>query len=420
MTHNHLITRATVLGAAILAFAAVLPAQSQTANVYTACYIRSTGTVYRIKTPTTPQQCGTTTKKGTTTSDVEFSWTDFISGEYVPVNGVRNATDGFAVTGTLGVGSIPATGFGTRLMWYPGKASFFAGFTDAQYGPVTGNGSIALGMNPAALGDGAIALGTSTRAQGHGSVAISGGVARGYQSFAAMYGETATAATHAVAIGSGAQVNGSYSVALGFKTSANGNNSTVLGTNAADGGKNGAFVWGDASPGITVVAAADNQFVARASRFWFGNSSDVTATLFRFIETSTGAYLSSGGTWTNSSDSAKKTGFRAVDGEDVLAKVAAMPVQTWSYRDEDSTVKHLGPTAQDFKAAFNLGQAETAIATVDADGVSLAAIKALVDRSDKLARANAELRAEMATLSDRMLRLEALLAVSSNGSTARR
>ena len=52
--------------------------------------------------------------------------------------------------------------------------------------------------------------------------------------------------------------------------------------------------------------------------------------------------------------------------------------------------------AQDFRAAFGLGAHETAIATVDADGVALAAIQALnqklEERSRRLESENAELK----------------------------
>jgi hypothetical protein len=159
----------------------------------------------------------------------------------------------------------------------------------------------------------------------------------------------------------------------------------ALGSFASTNGKNGAFVFGDRSgPALAVPAQADNQFVVRAQQFWLGTNNNVTATSGRFIETSTGAFLSSGGTWTNSSDSAKKAGFQNVEGDDVLARLAAMPIRTWNYRGEDSTVRHMGPTAQDFRAAFGLGDGEKTIATVDADGVSLAAIQALVRRVSQL------------------------------------
>ena len=151
------------------------------------------------------------------------------------------------------------------------------------------------------------------------------------------------------------------------------------------------------------------QFVANATRFWFGNTALVTATANRFLETSTGAYLTTGGTWTNASDSTVKTAFRAVDDETMLTKIAALPVYTWQYRNEDSTVRHMGPTAQSFRAAFGLGDTDKAIATVDIDGVALAGVKALEQRTRKqLAEIN-RLRDENTRLAARLQALEATI-----------
>jgi hypothetical protein len=58
----------------------------------------------------------------------------------------------------------------------------------------------------------------------------------------------------------------------------------------------------------------------------------------------------------------------------VLAKVAGLPIQTWSFK-EMPDVPHMGPTTQDFHAAFGLGGSDTTIAMVDPDGFALAAIQ---------------------------------------------
>jgi hypothetical protein len=89
-----------------------------------------------------------------------------------------------------------------------------------------------------------------------------------------------------------------------------------------------------------------------------------------------GAKLSEGGTWTNASSQALKTDFASVDGADVLSRLAGVPVQTWRYKTE-LDARHMGPTAEAFAGAFGLGDTDAAIATVDADGVALAAIQAL-------------------------------------------
>ena len=59
---------------------------------------------------------------------------------------------------------------------------------------------------------------------------------------------------------------------------------------------------------------------------------------------------------------------------------------TWSFKNEQGAgIRHIGPVAQDFKRLFNVGYDDKSIATVDADGVALAAIKGLkqlVDEKD--------------------------------------
>ena len=94
------------------------------------------------------------------------------------------------------------------------------------------------------------------------------------------------------------------------------------------------------------------------------------------ISTWTGAFLSDGGTWTNNSDRDSKVEITSVDSASILAKVASLPISTWRYKVEEGQV-HLGPMAQDFHAAFGLGMDNKHIATIDEDGVALAAIQAL-------------------------------------------
>ena len=61
----------------------------------------------------------------------------------------------------------------------------------------------------------------------------------------------------------------------------------------------------------------------------------------------------------------------------VLDRLAETPIQTWNYRAEDPSIRHMGPVAQDFHAAFGVGEGDRHISTVDADGVALAAIQGL-------------------------------------------
>jgi len=76
------------------------------------------------------------------------------------------------------------------------------------------------------------------------------------------------------------------------------------------------------------------------------------------------------------SDRNLKENFAPVSPREVLEKVAALPISRWNFIG-DAATPHVGPMAQDFHAAFRLGTDERHIATVDADGVALAAIQGL-------------------------------------------
>ncbi len=96
------------------------------------------------------------------------------------------------------------------------------------------------------------------------------------------------------------------------------------------------------------------------------------------------------------SDRALKSGIAPVDGSQVLARVAALPISTWSYRGQSA--RHLGPMAQDFSSAFGLGADDRHIHVVDASGVSLAAIQGLHGIVQAQAARLAALERELALL----------------------
>jgi hypothetical protein len=104
----------------------------------------------------------------------------------------------------------------------------------------------------------------------------------------------------------------------------------------------------------------------------------------RLINTSSGAYLTAGGDWTNSSDRNLKENFAPVDGDELLAKIAALDITEWNYRADDATVRHIGPVAQDFHALFGLGHDDRSISTTDPAGIALAAIKELHRTTEEL------------------------------------
>jgi hypothetical protein len=109
------------------------------------------------------------------------------------------------------------------------------------------------------------------------------------------------------------------------------------------------------------------------------------------------------------SDRNGKEGFKPIDAHEVLDKVTALPITGWSYKSSPS-VRHIGPMAQDFFAAFNLGRDDKHITTVDEGGVALAAIQGLNQkleaRSQELEGQTRKLEAENADLKQRFAALE--------------
>jgi Chaperone of endosialidase len=113
------------------------------------------------------------------------------------------------------------------------------------------------------------------------------------------------------------------------------------------------------------------------------------------------------GVLVHGSDRNAKDGIEPVVPDEVLDRVAALPISTWHFKDDRSGVRHLGPMAQDFAAAFGLGADDRHIAPTDVAGVALAAIQALQKEKE---REIAALRAENSELADRVKALESAVA----------
>ncbi len=350
--------------------------------------------------------------------------------------GPTSPSSGFVARGALGQGStnVPS-GAGTRLFWSTARGALRAGTVNGgQWDAASlGENSVAVGLNTTASGARAFAGGDGARATGDAAFAFGGGTtasgpastalgqfttasgeqslaiglnttASGTRSFAAGEGSRATAlfsfafgfnnplasGMGALAFGGGTTASGFTSVAMGWNTTADGNYSTALGSHVSTGGKGGAFIIGDVSTATAAVATADNQFTAR---FVGGYRLFTNGGLTAGVSLAPG-----GGSWQSVSDVRKKTAFRPVNGERVLAAIRAMPVRSWQYKSQDASIRHMGPTAQDFRAAFALGESDTTITTVDADGVALAAARALEARTRTQGVTLAALRRENAAL----------------------
>ena len=93
-----------------------------------------------------------------------------------------------------------------------------------------------------------------------------------------------------------------------------------------------------------------------------------------------------------------------------------IPMGTWNYKTQDPSIRHIGPMAQDFYAAFGLGVDDRHIGTVDADGVALAAIQGLYDVVHEKDAAFASLQGQNSEL---LKRVEALEHAGVTGSAGR-
>ena len=106
----------------------------------------------------------------------------------------------------------------------------------------------------------------------------------------------------------------------------------------------------------------------------------------------------------NSSDRNLKEQFKPVDSREVLERVANLQITSWNFK-QDASTRHIGPMAQDFYSAFNVGTDDRHIATVDEDGVALAAIQGL---NEKLKEKDAQID----SLAKRLANLEKLIQLS--------
>jgi hypothetical protein len=366
------------------------------------------------------------------------------------------ADGGFLAGGVFPVGTLPATGPGVRLMWAPAKAAIRAGRVSGVAWDEASIGAESAAFNRNTLADGpaSFAANDATRAEGASSVAFGKGsfavgassmasgesaAARGPTSFASgvnvaaagtaslaigvTNGRTATAsesatiggASHAgqqAAAFSFSTATGQQSVAAGFgiaqsrSSVALANGSTIgdegvaigdaiagdakvvaIGYRTTSGNRTGVFYFGDRST-LTppILPDIDNQFVVRAT-------GDVG--FYTNAPATTGVELAGGGgSWAPLSDARMKRRFRHVSGDALLRRLAGVPVREWNYVAQDAAIRHLGPTAQDFRSAFGLGDYPLRINTVDADGVALAAARAIETRTRRLTRQQADLAEE--------------------------
>jgi len=242
----------------------------------------------------------------------------------------------------------------------------------------------------------AVGGGRQNAASGNGAL-VGGGqsdtASAEYSVVAGGYGNVASGADAAVAGGYYNRASGSdAAIPGGVHNVAAGARSFAAGSHA-QANHDGCFVWGDMNA-ATVPTTAPNQWLVRTSGgVWFFTNSALN----------TGAYMNPGQSgWTNVCDRANKENFRPVDKAALLEALARMPVTEYNMKAQDPSIRHIGPVAQDFRAAFGLGETDKGINSVDADGVALAAIQALYDEVQQLRATNAAQQARIDGLEARL------------------
>ena len=331
-----------------------------------------------------------------------------------------NVTTAFIGGGQRNTAGNTATVGGGELNSATGTWSVVGGGTvntaSAQGAAVAGGGANNASTNYATVGGGAgntasnywstVSGGFRNSALGDGAT-VGGGLENQVGGIRAMVGggryNTASGDYSAVPGGQTNSATASWATVGGGKgNTASGNYATVPGGAGGNATHIGSFVWsGDSTEGTD--SFGNNTFTVRAEggvRFYTADG------------IGSGVFLGPGdGAWNILSDREAKANFQKVNATDVLAKVAAMPVMTWNYRTQNESVRHIGPTAQDFRAAFGLGESDKTISTIDPSGVALAAIqglveelkerdKAMTERDEKIGKLETELRAIRERLAD--------------------
>ncbi len=320
-----------------------------------------------------------------------MGYSTIASGAVATAMGTNTTASGFAATAMGGDNN--ATGDYSTAMGSRSTASGPVATAMGLHSTASGISSIAMG-NSTASGDYSTAMGTSEAKQvnstalGHStasevnSTALGFSLASGYNSTA--LGFSVATGTNSTATGN-SYASGEVSTALGCST-ASGDFATAIGFSQAT--NTGSLVWGDRSSFNPLTSTNDNSLTFRAAGGY---------RLFTDTNMTAGVSLASGSTaWATISDQNAKKNFVPVNGQTVLAKLAAVPVQQWNYKwEKDTDVPNIGPMAQAFKKAFYPGRDDKSITTLEFDGVELAAIQGLNQKLEEQKAENAELKQQL-------------------------
>jgi hypothetical protein len=335
---------------------------------------------------------------------------------------------GVLAQGDLDIGTVMQEGAGVRMEFMPYKAAFRAGYVNGTQWDDANIGyySFAFGNNARASGDNAFAAGQNTVAAGGNSTALGQFVtATGAASVALGYyahtnsrqgsfvfsdrsivddGDIDTSEEDFKAYSNhsfNVRASGGYYLFTNSGEQTGLRMSSYLATGGTPDTSYGSFVWTDRSSNTSVSPTASNQTIFRSSGgYWLYSNAGLTAGV---------TVAPGGGAWSTISDRSMKENFQAVNSRDVLRRVLNLPISTWNYKAQNASIRHIGAMAQDFSAAFKVGENDTTISTIDPDGVALAAIQGLNEEmKDELKMRDSNIQQQQQQIGQQQQQLNAL------------
>ena len=344
-----------------------------------------------------------------------------VSGDYGTIGGgQQNTAGGFANAVGGGQENAASENYATIAGGLSNTATRRATVGGGSVNKATGRGStVGGGESNGANGEKATISGGQLNTASGFAATIGGGSSNASKGDHTTVGggtsNNAEGSRSTVAGGSSNVALGSHStIAGGLSNATAGDYSFAVGRRAKnDVSHDGAFLFADSND-IDFKSVVANEFAVRAT----GGARFVSAIDGIGNPTAGVTLTAGGGSWSSISDRNAKANFAALDGRDVLARLAQIPIQTWNYKSQDPSIRHIGPMAQDFYAAFGVGHDDKHISTVDADGVALAAIQGLYQLVQEKDAQIASLRGQNDDLEGRLVALEQAVGVNGASPTS--
>jgi hypothetical protein len=175
-------------------------------------------------------------------------------------DGILYSSGTIISSGIYGSGTdLTISGAGTRMIWYPKKAAFRAGYVGGTQWDNSniGNYSTAMGYNTTASGSYSTAMGLNTTASGNYSTAM--GL------------NTTASGNYSTAMGNNTTASGHSSTAMGLNTTASGNFSATMGNNTTAQAY-GSLVLGQ----WNVISGTTNNWISTDPIFVIGNGTNTS------------------------------------------------------------------------------------------------------------------------------------------------